>query len=101
MTCSWQDNWVSTSDNIQLYQSDCVKNFPKLEQIKPKEKKVFKSIIWIKDPLIHKKENSCKLGFVLINKNEISKQSDFFIVLEEKIKSKRDIFWSEQFKIDK
>ena len=101
MTCSWQDNWISTSDSLRLFNEGCTRNFPKLLQFKPREKKVYNSIICVKQPLNSIKEKNVKFGFVLINEHEISKDSEFDKVLSMKIKELKDIIWSEPFKIDK
>ena len=101
MTCSWQDNWVFETGSIFLYYRDCTRNFPKLIQIKPGEKKVYRSIICTKASTISIKGKDLKLGLVTINKGEIAEDVDFHKVLKDKIKNKKDIIWSESFKIDK
>ena len=85
MTCSWQDNWISTSDSLSLFNEGCPKNIPKTYQINPQSKVVFESIMCVKGPLSDIKERSIKLGFILINELEISKESDFDRVLSMKI----------------
>jgi len=100
MNCSWQDNWISTSDSLSLFNEGCTRNFPKIYQINPKNKVVYKSIICVKGSVSDMKERNIKLGFVLINELEISKDSEFEKVLSMKIKEQKDIIWSESFKID-
>jgi hypothetical protein len=101
MTCAWQDNWMFETKSMFLYYGACTRNFPKIMQIKPGEKKVYKSIICIKHSSISVKGKDLKLGFVLINKGEVAEDNDFYKVLIYKIKNKKDIIWSESFKIDK
>jgi len=101
MTCSWQDNWISTTDSLRLFNEGCTRNFPKIEQINPRGKMACKSIICVMSSLNYIKKKCIKLGFVLIKKNEISKDSEFAKVLSKKIKERKDIIWSEPFKLDK
>ncbi len=99
MICSWQENWIFTSDSLSLFSEGCPKNIPKLEQIQSKEKVVIKTVICSKSTKQSKKETTIKLGFVLIKKQEVSEDMQFYNVLNTKIKQQKDIIWSEPFTI--
>ncbi len=99
MICSWQENWIFTSDSLSLFSEGCPKNIPKLEQIQPKEKVVIKTVICNKITKQSKKEATVKLGFVLIKKQEVLEDMQFYNVLYTKIKQQKDIIWSEPFTI--
>lgn len=101
MTCSWQVNWISSSDSLRLYNPGCPKNFPIVQEIKPNSKVVLQGVICLENPLRDLKDKKYKLGLVLVKKNEVVKNSDFFKVLSDKVDNKKDIIWSEPFRIDK
>lgn len=99
MNCSWQSNWVFT-DNCIRFLVNCPKNYPIVKQIEPQQKIVYNGTIELiglpKDFL----GREFKIGFVLVKKDE-SNIIDFVSDLRDKIKEKKDIIWSESFKIDK
>ena len=99
MKCSWQDNWVSNTDSMHLIDRACDGNFPIHTQIEPGQKITFNGIIVIANTSVIKNHNDFRLGFVLIKKGESSGDSDFRRVLRDKIKTKKDIIWSNAFKI--
>jgi hypothetical protein len=101
MTCSWQNNWIFQSDSIFLYGEKCTTNYPLLHNINPREIKIFKSIICVKDSKKLTEGNILKIGFVLVKENELSEDIDFMKLLRYKIKCQKDIIWSEPFKLDK
>ncbi len=100
MICSWQENWIFTSNSLSLFNEGCPRNFPKLEQIQPKEKVVIKTVICSRSTKQSKKETTIKLGFVLIKKQEVLEDMQFYNVLYTKIKQQKDIIWSEPFTIE-
>ena len=99
MKCSWQDNCVFNNESLHLYPSKCDGNYPHVIQIEPGQKIAFDGIIQITNTSVIKNHNDVKLGFVLIKEMEISEYYDFFKVLHDKIKRKKDIIWSNAFKI--
>jgi hypothetical protein len=101
MTCSWQDNWISSNDSLYLFNKGCPSNYPITRKINPSDKIICKGIIWVTSTLSYIKKQRIKLGFVLIKKNEILDNFEFGKILSKKIKERKDIIWSEPFKIDK
>ena len=45
MTCSWSDNWISTSDSLYIFGEECPKNFPDVYIISPNKKIVYHTIV--------------------------------------------------------
>lgn len=101
MNCSWQNNWISNNDSFSLFCPECNRNFPVEKQIKPGEKIFYKGIGRFKGSLNEFKSLDFKIGFIFIKKNEILNDKDFFKKLCIKKENKKDVIWSEPFKIDK
>ena len=101
MTCSWQDNWIFNTNTISLYNQGCDKNYPIVTQIPPGQKLTYYGIIHSIYALKQVKINDFKIGFALIKKHDILNMSDFRNVLLDKIKKRKDIVWSDSFKINK
>ena len=101
MLCSWEDNWLFNFDSIWLYYPGCDKNFPVVKQIEPCQKLTYNSIIEILSDINNLKGKYIKLGFILIKEKEMSDDIDFRPLLHKKRKEKKDIIWSEPFKITK
>jgi hypothetical protein len=71
-----------------------------MEQLRPREKITYYGIIeLVRTDFDTSKE--FKLGFVLVKKNEVQRDNEFRTVLYKKIDAKEDIYWSEQFRVDK
>lgn len=99
MTCSWQDNWISNSNNMCLYNNGCDSNVPTLREIKPGKKITYTGIIHF-----YKADKSInvfdfKLGYILIKDKEVIKLSDFRKIISDKINIGKGIIWSETFRI--
>lgn len=100
MSCSWQDNWIINSDSARFYYQGCDSNFPELKQILSGQKLTFVGILQFLSPLQSEIEKDFKIGFVEIKQHEYLINSDFRSVLLPKIKDKKDIIWSEAFKLN-
>lgn len=100
MSCSWQRNWIIEDKTLQFFVS-CPKNTPELVQIEPGKKITYDGIIEVIDTINFSSSKKYRLGFVLIKKNEVHRDGEFISVLYKKIDAKKDIFWSETFRIDK
>jgi hypothetical protein len=100
MSCSWQSNWVAEEKSITLF-VECPKNVPKLVHIEPHGSLTHYGIIHLLDTADLKSRKEYKLGFVLVGKTEVTNEFDFIPALREKIETKKDIYWSNSFKIDK
>lgn len=99
MNCSWQQNWIFSMDILDFYYQDCTRNFPVINKLNKGDKFLINCVIRILCPLDQMKGKSFKLGFILIKKQEVNSAFDFQRVLTDKIKIKKDIIWSEPFKI--
>ncbi len=97
MKCSWERNWISNCDSICVAPNNCFGDYPYLFKIQPKQTKTFKGILAFKEHEIKLDKEIYQLGFVLIMDGELSRDRDFDKVLNEKIKNKRDIIWSNFF----
>jgi len=101
MSCSWQDNWIFNYDNMHLYNGGCDKNIPKLRHIERGQTLNFNGIVQILDTLTITNQKDLLLGFVIIKEPEILGVTDFKSVLIDKINNRKDIIWSDTFKINK
>ena len=101
MSCSWEENWLSNNNALNLYNQGCDNNSPIIKQIEPDKKLTFKGVVHVYEDIKDIKRSEVKLGFILIKKNETSNGSDFRKILISKLKERKDIIWSEPFKIDK
>lgn len=103
MSCSWMYNWISDTNNINLFLEGCDANYPVFKKIESNQKLIYKAIIWVRDSSEVINGHSYKLGLIQIKEKEISRQRfyDFGTVLNKKIKERKDIIWSEPFKITK
>ena len=99
MSCSWEENWVFNNNVIKLYGHDCDNNSPCIKMLKPGKSFNFKGIVHTFEDLKYIENNGIRLGFVFINKNEIHNVSNFRKLLDYKYKERKDIIWSEPFKI--
>ena len=79
---------------------DCNANCPVVNQILPKHSIIYKGIIEIADTTALISNNDIKVGFVLVRKNEVIEESNFIETLRSKIETRKDIIWSEPFKIN-
>ena len=100
LSCSWTYNWISNNEKIYLYPCDCYANFPITHEIKPGEKISFSGIIHVLDTLKSFNEYELKLGCIIVKEKEVIQDSDFLKILDYKISEKKDIIWSEPFKIN-
>ena len=99
MNCSWQQNWIFSTDILHFYYQDCTRNFPVINELNKGDKFIINGVIRILCPLDQIKGKSFKLGFILVKKQEVKSVFDFQRVLVNKFKIKKDIIWSEPFKI--
>ena len=100
MSCSWQSNWIPNNKSIQLFVS-CPSNFPKIIQIEPFGTLSHHGIIELIDTTIISTKQDFKFGFVFVREKEVLDESNFIIILRNKIETKKDIFWSNSFVINK
>ena len=99
-SCSWENNWIFNMDSIGIVRDLlCDKNDLLVKRINPKQKITY--YVVIHSSLKQIKENEYKLGLILIKENEISNLNEFYEVFYEKFMKKKDIIWSETFKIKK
>jgi hypothetical protein len=98
MSCSWQSNWFSINNSIQFY-IYCPKNVPKLEQIYPYTKIEYNGIIKLIDTTNVINRDTFRLSFILVKKNVVNEESDFIHILMNNVHARKDIIWSEPFKI--
>lgn len=96
-SCSWQSNWIFNVKTITLY-VDCPKNVPIISYIKPHDRITYNAIIDLNDT-VQIRSIEAKVGFVVVKQKEVTKESDFIEILRGKIKNKKDIIWSESFKL--
>ncbi len=99
LSCSWTYNWISDNEKIYLYPCDCYANYPTLHEIRPGEKISFNGIIHVLDTSRSFNEYEFKFGCIIIKENEFNRDSDFLSVLDNKISERKDVIWSEPFKI--
>ena len=97
--CSWERNWLFDIDSIWLYYPGCDKNYPIIKQIDPGQKLTYNSTIEILSDIKSVKGKDIKLGFILIKDKEISDDGFFHDLCIYKRKKKKDIIWSQPFKI--
>jgi hypothetical protein len=103
MSCSWGDNWVSNTDNLYLFINPCDNNYPIFIQIESGQKKTYKGVLCVKDTLKVIHQSDFMLGLIIVKESEIRRHilSEFSTILDKKIKERKDIIWSEPFKITK
>ena len=95
MTCSWEDNFVLTSDSVNLFALGCDHNFPTVKEILPGDTIVYKNeYLRVFRWSGKQKTANVKLGFIFIRNNE-SKVNTFDSILSEKRKIKTDVIWSD------
>lgn len=96
MSCSWEESFLYSTDEIFLKHKECPKNHPHLESLMPDEKLMLKGIL---KNLKSDKDQNYILGFVLIKENEYSISEDFHWLINKKIEEKKDIIWSKTFSL--
>jgi len=103
MNCSWQDNFTFNTDSIGFFSWGCDKNFQVLKQLVPHQKLIYKVIIHVLYPSNVRNKTDMKLGFIWIKQEEygIFKYIDYQALCNNKIRDKKDILWSDPFKINK
>ena len=84
---------------MHLYPSKCDGNYPHVIQIEPGQKITYNGILQIANTSVIENHADVRIGFVLIKEKEIFDYYDFFKILHDKIKAKKDIIWSDAFKI--
>jgi mitochondrial fission protein ELM1 len=95
MRCSWEENFVLTSDSVNLFGLGCDGNFPTVKEILPVDTIVYKNeYLRVFHWSIKQKTANVKLGFILIRENE-STVNTFDSILSEKRKIKTDVIWSD------
>jgi hypothetical protein len=99
MSCSWESNWVFDSNALKFY-VECPKNYPIIQQINSNDMICYKGTIEILDTTSYDRLKKLKIGFVFVRPNEVKSETDFIKILRNKINSKRDIIWSNSFKIN-
>jgi hypothetical protein len=101
MTCSWQSNFVYSSELIGLDFDLCDSNFPRMVKLKPNQKKTFKGTLVKESSTKNFNTISYKIGFVFINEKGLYNGPDFSRILTAKINKKQDIIWSNKFELNK
>jgi hypothetical protein len=91
-SCSWQANCIPDNKSITWYVM-CPKNVPVLINLPPHYTKSYFGIIEYKDSTIFD-GRKFKIGFVFIRKNEVRSDLDYNPILDDKIKNRKDIIWS-------
>jgi hypothetical protein len=94
MSCSWMENMLSNTAKAHLLGCNCDKNCPELYKIKSGQAITYNGILRVKDTSVLKNHQEVKLGFVLIKEGETSGNGDFYRILSDKIKRKKDFIWS-------
>ena len=97
----WVLDWVFNTHKMYLSMKDGRggKNVPMVKQIEPGHKITYNGILCIENTSVIKNHENVKLGFVLIKEGETLGNDDFHRLLLYKIKRKKDIIWSNAFKI--
>lgn len=103
MSCSWGENWVSNNNNLHVHTNPCDNNMPILNQIVSGQKMTYKGVLCVEDTLKVLYQSDFKLGLIIVKESEYGSSllSCFSTVLDKKIKERKDIIWSEPFKITK
>ena len=101
LSSEWDLNWIFNTHKmyVSMKEGRGEKNVPVLKQIEPGHKITYNGTLIIENTSVIKNHKNVKLGFVLIKKGETSGNGDFDRVLHDKIKRKKDIIWSDAFKI--
>ena len=99
MSCGWMVNMRFNTVKVYLKRGDCDKNSSEVKQIEPGQIITYNGILCIRNTSVIKNHKDVKLGFVLIKEEENLGGGDFDRLLHDKIKRKKDIIWSNAFKI--
>jgi len=97
----WVLDWIFNTHKMYLSMKEGRggKNVPVVKQIEPGHKITYNGILCIENTSVIKNHENVKLGFVLIKKEENEGTGGFDRLLYDKIKRKKDIIWSNAFKI--
>lgn len=98
MTCYWQLNFISNSDELYLYNNGCDNNYPHIIEIEKNKSYSFDGVIRVSKELKLKK-NRYKLGFIYIKEKEIKDELDFMSKVTNKKPDDKSIIWSNSFRI--
>ena len=97
-TCGWQDNFTFNVDSTGIvYDRGCDSNYPILKSIGPRGK--WPHYVTIHFNLNSVKEKEIKIGFILVKEKEVTVESEYYELLNDKMNTEKDIIWSEPFKI--
>lgn len=100
MFCSWPDNWIFNDKRLNLYPKNCTtRNFPTIRKIEAHKKIKYEGLIYCKAQNSPLNGEEFKLGLIWIGSNEYIITSNFNELLANKRSQKRDIIWSNLFKL--
>lgn len=99
LSCNWEMNWRYDAKWLYLYNGGCDHDNVILKQIEPDQKLSYEGVLCVTDSL--RDTNNIKLGFVYKSKKEVRDyyNADFTKTGLRKQEEKKDIIWSEPFKI--
>lgn len=101
MSCSWEENWLFSTNSLNLYNRGCDNNSPIIKVIEPGKEITYEGVVQIYEDSTIVKKSELKLGFILIGKDETIDGTNFRKILVEKLQKRKGIMWSEPFTIDK
>jgi hypothetical protein len=91
MKCSWEDNFLFKNNDAYFISKDCNTNYPRIVRLQPNKKLELSSLIcYIGKTKLNLIGN---LGFVLIEKGEISYSDDYFKLLKRKKVKRENVIW--------
>lgn len=102
MTCSWQLNWITNSEQMYVFNPGCNGNYAHVIKIPGGSTFSFEGILRVRDNPLLNDDFQYRLGFILINENELEPHphETFLNVLSDKKRRNRDIYWSNSFYIN-
>ena len=99
MTCSWDVNFIVNNDYIRILPWACESNFPKLFHVKPHDSLTHIltviNIGWTRYSTI----STTRFGFIFIDSTVCKKFENFESFIGDK--SKQQIIWSNELKLNK
>ena len=101
MTCSWQLNWMTNSKQMYVFNPGCNGNYAHVIKIPGGSTFSYEGILRIHGNPVPNDDFLYRLGFILINENELEPHphETFLNALSNKRKSNKDIYWSNSFYI--
>lgn len=91
MKCSWEDNFLFKNNDAYFISKDCNTNYPRVVRLQPNKKLELSSLIcYMGKTKLNLIEN---LGFVLIEKDELSYSDDYLKLLKRKKLNREGVIW--------